>query len=229
MDLIASSAAAALLKVHPSRVRALAVAGELPGEKIAGRWLVDRRAVMKRAKCAPPAGRPLSARNAWRLLFLSSGRAIDGSNAKARWRLNRALQSDGLMALQPRLVRRGTPQRFDSHPGELTYIAEDGRVVLSGISAARPNGLELVPGKELEAYVRSGDLPAVAKKHALQPAEGAGNVLLRVVPDEAWLFERDDRYAPPAAVALDLIESPDARSAKAGIKLLRRFDRPARV
>lgn len=227
MDLIASSDAAALLKVHPSRVRALAVAGELPGEKIAGRWLVDRRAVIQRAQSAPPAGRPLSSRNAWQLLFLASGEAMRDLSAKARWRLKRALQSEGLEALRARLVRRGAPQRFSAHPGELAYIAEDQRVVLSGVSAARPHGLALVPGKELEGYVGSADLRAVVEKHALHPAEGSGNVLLRVVPDEAWLFEHGDRYAPPAAVAFDLIESRDALSARAGMKLLRRLDRAA--
>ena len=228
MDLIPSSEAAALLQVHPSRVRALLSANELPGEKIAGRWLVDRRAVMRRAQSSRPAGRPLSPRNAWQLLFLASGRVVDGLSPKVRWRLNRALREEGLSGLQAGLVRRGAAQQFNAHPGELAYIANDKRVVLSGISAAPSCGLELVPGNEIEGYVRSADLAAMVKKHALHPAEGAGNVLLHIVPDEAWLFERRDRYAPPAAVAFDLIESPDIRSARAGKKLLRQQERAAR-
>jgi hypothetical protein len=229
MDMVSSSEAAALLKVHPSRVRALVLAEELPGEKIAGRWLVDRRAVLQRARGSHPAGRPFSPRNAWRLVFLASGRAVDGLSAKVRWRLNRALRGSGLPALQARLIRRGAPQRFNVHPGELAYLAEDDCVVLSGISAAPAHGLALVPGNEVEAYVRAADLATVIKSHALHPAEGAGNVLLRVVPDEAWLFERGDRYAPPAAVAFDLIEGTDARSVREGMNLLRRQARAARV
>jgi Helix-turn-helix domain len=224
MDMISSSEAADLLNVHPSRVRALVLAEELPGEKVAGRWLVDRRAVMRRAKDPHPAGRPLSPRNAWQLLFLASGRIVDGLSPKVRWRLNRALRGPGLSELQARLVRRGAPRWFSAHPGELAHLSKDPRVVLSGISAAPAYELALVPGNEVEAYVRSADLPAVIRSHALHDAEGAGNVLLRVVPDEAWLFKRDDRYAPPPAVAFDLIDSVDARSAREGMKLLRRQD-----
>ncbi len=228
MNLIPASEAAVLLEVDPSRVRALAVAGDLPGQKIAGRWLVDRLAVQRRVASPPPAGRPLSPRNAWQLLLLASGQADQDLSPKARWRLKRALLFEGLIALQPRLSGRGSLRRYDAHPGEIAYLSKGRDIVLSGISAARFNELPLVPGKEIEGYVQESRLNKLVKEHALHPAEGAGNVLLRIVPDEAWPFRHAERQAPAAAVALDLAESPDARSVKAGRQLLRRLDREIR-
>ena len=94
----------------------------------------------------------------------------------------------------------------------------------SGISAAAAYGLDLVAGAEIDGYVRAGDLAAIEREHALEPAAGMeGNVLLRVVPDPAWHLSR--RLAPLAAVAIDLSEDADARSIRAGKKAIDRIER----
>jgi hypothetical protein len=58
----------------------------------------------------------------------------------------------------------------------------------------------------------------------LEPAGLEGNVQLRLVPKESWGFLKGEEVAPIAAVALDLAEDPDPRSAKAGCKALRKVD-----
>ena len=45
------------------------------------------------------------------------------------------------------------------------------------------------------------------------------NVILRAVPDEAWLLD-GRRIAPRAAVAMDLASYPDPRSSRVGTELL---------
>lgn len=94
----------------------------------------------------------------------------------------------------------------------------------SGISAAAAHGLDLVAGAELDGYVRAGSLSAIEREHALEPAEGVeGNVLLRIVPDSDWHLSGG--VAPLAAVAIDLSEEADARSARAGKKAIDRIER----
>lgn len=59
----------------------------------------------------------------------------------------------------------------------------------------------------------------------LSPSGVDGNVRLRVVADEAWHLLEGQETAPMAAVALDLAEDPDPRSAEAGSAALRSLDR----
>jgi hypothetical protein len=72
-DLISVNDAAHELQVNPSWVRALIADGSLVAEKVAGRWLVDPVGVRERQRDPRPAGRPLTARNAWVLILEASG------------------------------------------------------------------------------------------------------------------------------------------------------------
>jgi hypothetical protein len=62
-------------------------------------------------------------------------------------------------------------------------------------------------------------------RHALERAGVEGNVRLRPVSKEAWRFLEGRQAAPMAAVALDLAEERDPRSARSGRKALRALDR----
>jgi hypothetical protein len=96
---------------------------------------------------------------------------------------------------------------------------------VSGISGAGSQGLDLVSGSEIDAYVREDKLRALQRDHALNPAaEGEGNVLLRAVPVAAWHLE-NLQIAPLAAVAIDLAEEPDSRSARVGRQAVERLDK----
>lgn len=142
---------------------------------------------------------------------------------QALWRVRQSLKARGLSELKPRLIQRAKPVRLLAHPGELKRLRSRPDLAKSGISAAAAHGLDLVAGAEVDGYVRAGDLAAIEREHALEPAGGVeGNVLLRVVPDSAWHLSG---LAPLAAVAIDLSEEADARSVRAGKKAINRIER----
>lgn len=224
-DLLSIPEAAEELGLHPSRVRALAAAGTLPAVKIGKQWAVDRVAVARRLRGEHGAGRPLEPHNAWAILFLASGDQPDWLSAKEVWRFRQLLRIDGLSRLAPRLGRRGKPRPLAAHPGELAYLLEDRALVRSGVSAAGSYELDLVSGAEADGYITESRLGEFERAHALEPASmGAANVVVRVVPDSAWHFSPGRKVAPPAAVALDLLQDADPRSQRAGRELLKRTE-----
>lgn len=215
--------AAQVLELSPSRVRAMAVHGQLGATKIGDRWLVERSAVEVRRRKGGHSGRPFAPHNAWALLLLASGQTVEGIDPSVRSRLRRALRVDGIGKLAPRLVRRAASQHFNAHPGELRYLVEAPAFLRTGISAAGDYGIDLLPGQEADGYVAESDLEQLVADHALTAAHpGSGNVRLRVVPDGAWRHLAGRKVAPTAAVAIDLAEDPDPRSASAGKQMLRR-------
>ena len=88
-------------------------------------------------------------------------------------------------------------------------------------------GADLVVADRVEGYARSSDLIALIAEYGLEPvAPGQGNLVLRSV-SEVWLFVDGERVAPALVVALDLMESADARTIRAGRGLLKRAFRKA--
>lgn len=227
MQLLSIPEAARELHVNPSRARSLVASGALAGVKVGGRWLVDGAAVADRRRSSRPAGRPLSASNAWGALLISSGEEAPWLGPQALWRVRQSLKARGLNELRPRLVRRAAPRRFLAHSGEMKRLGNRPDLAKSGISAAAAHGLDLVAGAELDGYVRAGNLSAIEREHALEPAKGVqGNVLLRIVPDSDWHLSGG--VAPLAAVAIDLSEEADARSARAGKEAIAAIERALR-
>ena len=97
-------------------------------------------------------------------------------------------------------------------------------LVLTASSAAGALELGLLAPDTIDAYVPAERMEAVASNYGLQPAAASeANVLLRTVPDNAWLLE-DRRIAPRAAVGLDLASYPDSRSARLGADVLAQLD-----
>ncbi len=228
-ELLSISDAAKELGLNPSRVRALVAAGDIEGERVGGRWLVERNEVLRRRRQVHVSdGRPLEPRNAWGLIFIASGDLAPWLAPPARWRLKKALAHEGLEKLAPRLRKRAAAGHFHAVRGELSHILEDRRVVRSGASAAGAHDLPLVSGEEVDAYVRDKDLEKLKRRHALHPAsEEEANVVLRSVPSESWFFEVDEVVAPLVAVALDLAGDPDSRSQRIGNQVLRKLSRSA--
>lgn len=200
-------------------------AGQLDGDKIGGRWLVRGESIRRRQREEHGRGRQLSPANAWALLFLASGEPAPWLASRDRLRLLRLLDERQLKGLRGRFHQRGSQRAFVAHPGVLRHLAEDPRVVWSGVSAASAHGLGLSAGEELDAYVPAPALASLVEQYALaEPGDGVpANVALRVVPEGIWPFDRE--LAPIAAVALDLAQNPDARSARIGRQALRLLDR----
>jgi hypothetical protein len=226
LDLISVPEAARALQLSSARVRLLASSGDLPAQKIGGRWLVEKAGVERRRRRGAAGGRRFAPHNAWAVLGLASGEDPMGLDPAVRSRLRRSLSLEGLGALAPRLEQRAAVSRFSAHPGELSHLFGDGRLVPSGVSAARAVGLDLIAGSEADGYVGDSDLDSFVRDHVLLPAAALdANVVLRVVPKDVWAEFLEGRpHAPEAAVALDLVEDPDSRSKAAAEKLLHQLD-----
>jgi hypothetical protein len=223
--------AADALAIHPSRVRSLIAAGLLEGEKISGRWMLQQESVEARRRGPVPSGRPLAPRNAWALLLEASGDdASKRVDPVADWRMRQSLANNGLLALRGRLERRAQAHSLWGLRGELGALRSDQQTVLTGSSAAGDLKLGLAAPDTIDAYVTSSRLDGLMDEYGLQdaPAEQA-NVVLRAVPDDAWMIEGRG-VAPAAAVALDLASYSDSRSNRVGMQMLRWLEhgRPAR-
>lgn len=226
MSLLSVPEAARELGLDPSRVRALVSSGELPGAKVGGRWAIESADVARRGRDPRPAGRPFEAPNAWAVLFIASDLDAPWVGPSVRWRLHQGLAFHGLAGLRSRLGRRADPRHFHAHPSELRRLGSRQDLVRAGVRAAGDYDLRLAPAKEIDAYVRAKAAKGLQRDHALEPVDqGRGNVLLRVVPDGAWEMDSEDRVAPIAAVAVDLADDPDSRSARAGQDLIGRLER----
>ena len=229
-ELVSVPEAARELKLNPSRVRALIADGSLRADKVAGRWLVHSESVAARLREPMPPGRPMAARNVWALLLIASGEPLpDGLDPAVRWRLRQALLHQGLVAVRGRLERRSDIERYWALPGELRALRKSKDIVLSGSSAAGVLDLPLAAPDAIDAYVRASRKDELIREYGLEEVDKVGqdNVILRAVPDEAWML--DERLAAPvAAVALDLSFYPDSRSARVGHDLLKQADQEAR-
>lgn len=80
-----------------------------------------------------------------------------------------------------------------------------------------------VISESVEGYVRASDINHLVDQLALDHQAERPNVLLRVVDGDVWPFESDQRYAGRSVVVVDLLDSEDPRSRRAGAELL---DRP---
>lgn len=231
VDPVSVSEAARLLKLSPARVRLMASKGQLSAEKIADRWLIERRAVEQRRQQKHPRGRPFTPRNSWAILLFASGDEALALDPVDRSRLRRALALEGLRRLAPRLRARAEIFDYKAHPGEIAYVLEDEALLPSGISAADSVDAGLLPGQEADGYIAQSRLQNFVTRHALSPVALDGNVRLRVVSADLWAsLELGGRVvAPPAAVALDLAEENDPRSRAAGRNALHEIDRANRT
>jgi len=145
----------------------------------AGVWLIDRASIEQRRAHPPPAGRPLSALNAWRVLLPASGEDV-GKDADpvARWRVRDALDRHGLDGLNGGCDGMPEAHYFWGLPGELRSLRERDDVVLAGTSAAGHH-LDLLSGDCVDVYMSASRASDVERVHALQPAAGAeANVVL---------------------------------------------------
>jgi excisionase family DNA binding protein len=213
--------AAERLGLSERRVRQMLADGVLRGERIGRSWVIEQSAIDAIADDRPGVGRPWRPRSAWALLAVAAGSEAQGS-AVERFRARDRLAEHGLAALVGRLSARCEVRRCYAHPAVLDDLAGDNDVVLGGISAAGHHGADLIAAGAVEAYVQASMIDALVDRYALDERADRPNVILRVVDDELWPFAAGERFAPWPVVAVDLLESDDARSRRAGVELAAR-------
>jgi len=221
MSILGVAEAAAELEVSPRRVRQMLVDGVLAGEHVGRAWVIDSRQLQEFENRHAEVGRPWSSEAVWAVLALADGEEVNISpvqRSRARKRLAR-----GLDCVAGRLRVRAERRWFYAHPGVLNQVGAAPQAVRSGISAAVENGADLVVGDGFEGYVRAGDLDEVVSRFGLDDQAARPNVLLRVVDDVAWPFSPGQRSAGRAVVAVDLLESNEPRTRRAGVELLERL------
>ena len=210
------------LGVSPRRVRQFLEQGVLPGQRIGGRWIVADHALEIFGTQERSAGRPWSSAAAWAVLAELAELNLDISPVQ-RSRARQRLRNNTLVEVVPQLRRRAKAMSYYAHPSALERIRLEEPVVLGGVSAAPHVKADLIdPNDHLEAYIRERDLEGLVRRFALNADAERPNVVLRVVTTELWPFAPDTRFCPPVVVALDLIETSDSRSRRAGFDLLQR-------
>ena len=228
--------AARLLGVSAPRVYALIDSGTLPALRRGSQYLIHAADVEARQAQGIANGRPLDQATAWAVLWLAIGDNpgnLGPSGASlsrnTRWRVRQRLGhgplADLLVALAPRLRNRGKLLRLRAHPSDLARLANEPDLVRTGVSAAEDVGADIVAPGVFEAYARATRLDSIRKHYLLQESSNP-NGLLRVV-NEPWPFPAGAQTAPASAVALDLLDSPDERTRRAGRQLLRTLERQA--
>jgi excisionase family DNA binding protein len=218
-DYLSVTDSAERLGISERRVRALIESGRLPAERVGSRYLVHRRD-LARPRVAGRPGRPMSAQNAWAMLAILSGADPDWVSPSSRWRTERLIADapdravDALASSAPRSV----VHRWRLLPSDLPKLEREFRLVATGL-AARESSLRLPTAESLDAYVAAHHLDGILRR--FRPAEQSrdANVVLRV-PVNDWILRQRDT-APPAVVASDLLDHPDARVAREARRLAR--------
>lgn len=186
-----------MLGISPERVRQLVVAGDLPGVRFGNAWAVPRARLLARSNQKNRRGRPLGVRRAWESIIAN------------------AVDLDDL----GRFRNRGVVNRYEASRADVEQLYRQEGVIVSGVSAAIGYG-ELLSDAAQEAalYVRSSVQDQLGGQVVLVQ-DPLGSLVVRVVADAAWelasqaskSFDDGRLYAHRAAVALDLMDSPEPR------------------
>lgn len=196
-DLVSLSEAAQVLGVSAERVRQLVVAGDLPGVRFGNAWAVPRVSLVARRSHQPRRGRPFGVRRAWQKIVAGDVELDDVG----------------------RFRNRAAVHRYEVSGSDAEFLASHDAVAVSGVAAAIEMGEPLaVDARGAELYMAESFHEHLGALVALV-ADPLGNVMVRVVQDDAWdlvmgasnIADGGVRLAPRAAVALDLMASADPR------------------
>ena len=218
MSVLNVSEAANKLGVSERRVRQMLADGVLVGGRVGRAWVIDAKRLGQFDRCRRAVGRPWSPLSAWAVLALADGSdpvlsPVERSRAKKRL-------GEGLGNIVGRLGARAARHEFYGHPAVLDRLHEAPCVVRGGSSAAFEHAAEIVVLDRFEGYVKAADLAELVSRFGLDGNAERPNVLLRSVGESVWPFAPDQQFASRAVLAVDLLESGDPRSRRAGAALL---------
>lgn len=213
--------AARLLGVSPARVRELVNGGMLRAYRHGRELLVDRESLDRRLRVVRPrAGRPLSPRMAWAMLWVASGLRPGWVSPPELTRARRYARRD-LWQWPGLLARRSDVHYVRMLPGPLRRLVGEADVVRGGVSAANAHGSELMAAEsEAELYLPDAHFQRLRKENRLKLDADVSNVVLRVPRFPMSALGLDGGVMPRAVVAVDLFDSGEPRSMRAAHQLL---------
>ncbi len=207
------------LGISSARVRALIRAGHLPADRVGRDWIISEESLAAIAeRPRPSTHRPFSARVAWAAAQEAAGATShwvsNSERSRVRGRLRDGSSTDVWRA---RLARRAALlQRLKIHPANLEALLNDDRVHEAALGEATSSHLQVVGGSYL-LWCASDDLSGLVPRHGLLRSSSP-NVALRCLPADVNL-EKGVRV-PPLIAAADLCDEGNARSVRAGERLL---------
>ncbi len=211
--------AAERLGVGPEQVRRLIRAGRLAAHRVGRTLVLDDDAVDGRARLPITAGRALAPRTAWAALWRLSREDVDWLSAADRSRLVARLR--GYDAERLVAASRDRAERYELRvlPAYRQRVFDTEGVVPSGLTAAAAVGADIVTAESVdEVYCAAGTLAALRRELGLSE-RGQPNLVVRVPRyDRLDLVGR--AHMPAAVVAVDLAESAEVRTRRAGLDLL---------
>jgi hypothetical protein len=148
--------------------------------------------------------------------------SMAGMSPSARSRVRSRLKRTSPLTLAPRLRGRAIIHHLRADPADLGLIADEPRLVLTGMSTAGVHEFDIVAPDALEAYLPASELRGLMRKYFLEPS-ARPNITFRVVHG-AWPFPPELRIAPRVIAALDLLDNNDARASRAGKQALEELE-----
>ncbi|GAB3818213.1 hypothetical protein GCM10028799_24010 [Kribbella italica] len=222
---ITSQEAAHRLGIGQRRVRRLVAEGTLRGHRFGGVWHVDRDDVTRRQVATPTRGRPWSERISWGGLWLLSGLTPDWLGDSEKSRLRKRLRETDPQALALAVRQRARVEHCRILPAYLETVTKEQGVVEAGLSAAESAGADILAMDLAELYCDRRTREQLFARFAITTTTSSPNATVRTIEDpalaQAVLAART--AMPAAVVAVDLIESADARTTHAGSELAARL------
>lgn len=198
------------LGVSERRVRAMIADGQLPAERMMGRWAIPANAVA--AYRSKAVGRPMAERSAWSVIRrLATGH--DAMPSRLRHRVD-ALVDDHAPSQRLRswVSGRGEPVRVWAFQPALDELQDDERVVVSGDRIVD----DLEQSGQLRVYANAIDVDDLIADYGLRRVSGdrVPNAILWAVSDlEAVPRDPIDKHAAAEVVtAIDLLDEGDPRA-----------------
>lgn len=209
------------LGINDSRVRQLLRAGDLRGRHVGNSWLILAEDVARLERSSRRPGRPLAPKRAWAMIDLLEGGGARWLSDSARSQVRNRLENldepgpNGWIALL-----RGRSRVLDvvGHPAALDRLRRADGVRVAGAVAGRGFDLVALADPVPECYLPEERWDQLASSLALHESLEP-NVRIRI-PREVWPFSEPVDSVPDAALAADLLESPEPRSVSAGAERL---------
>ncbi len=212
--------AAERLGVSAHEVRRLVEAGTLSAERVGRMLLLDERSVMRRARAHVGRGRTLAPGTAWAALWEASGERAGWLDRGARSRLRSWLRTRSPEHIAAGCRTRAVRADVRVLPGYRAAVLAETGVVAGGMTQAEHAGADILGSGDIpdEVYCSAGTWARLRRDYGVSEM-GEVNLVVRIPRfDDPELLQRT--VMPDAVVAVDLFESADLRTQRAGLALL---------